>query len=301
MTFIYILIISFSLGLFKNELVTLFNKLLTLFNIKLSNKIMNYFHVFTNTFSLLLKYLFYLSIIYTLFNCLNLYINFDETFINNMAILSFDDLDNLAKTVNDPNLNNTYNNNPSIPYNQIFENMPNAIGATGAYHTAMKVSEHVPTIPGKIFLGAVAAGFTATGVSFGMTLGENLAKQLVKDKTKNNFIQYFISPLDKHTQYPYDLLSQMFLLNSFAVSILIIVFNITIVNYIKNKNILQYLPEFIKSSKMFIIIEYFYNRYIRIWNISSKYILIIAYTIIITDILLIHLGLYCILFIITPS
>jgi hypothetical protein len=224
------------------------------------------------------------------------YIHLD-TIYEHMFIFSFDE--NLTKSVNDPNLNNIYSNNPSIPYNQIIDNIPNAIGATGAYHTAMKVSEHVPTIQGKILVGAIAAGFTATGVSFGMTLGENLAKQLIKDKSKNNFIQYFISPLDKHTQYPYDLLYQMFMLNSFAVSILIILFNISIVNYIKDKNILQYLPDFIKTNKIFIIIEFLYNRYIRIWNIYSKYILIIAYTIIITDILLIHLGLYCILFIIT--
>jgi hypothetical protein len=88
----------------------------------------------------------------------------------------------------------------------------------------------------------------------------------------------------------------MFIMNSFTVSILIVIFNISIVYFIKNKNILQYLPDFIKTSKFYIIIDYFYNRYIRIWNIYSNFILIIAYTIIISDILLIQLGLFCILY-----
>jgi hypothetical protein len=83
-----------------------------------------------------------------------------------MIILSFYDLENLNKTVNDPILNNTYSNNPTIPVNLKIENIPNAIGATGAYHTVMKIYEHVPTVPGKILVGTIAAGFTATGVSF---------------------------------------------------------------------------------------------------------------------------------------
>jgi hypothetical protein len=255
-----------------------------------------YFSFFSNILSFLFKYLFYLYLIYAFYILVDFYIHFDDTFIKNMIIFSFDELENLSNSVNDPILNNTYRNNPSIPFNQIIDNIPNAIGATGAYHTAMKISEHVPGIPGKIIVGTIAAGFTASGVSFGLTLGENYAKKLFNDKTKSNFIQSFLSPLDKHTHFPDNILIEMFIMNSFAVSILIVLFNISIVNYIKNKNILQYLPEFIKSRKIFIIIEYFYNRYIRIWNISSKFIIIIAYIIIITDILLIHLGLYCILY-----
>jgi hypothetical protein len=215
-----------------------------------------------------------------------------------MIIFSFDEFENLSKIVNDPSLNNTYNNNPSIPMNQIINNIPNAIGATGAYHTAMKISEHVPTIPGKILVGGIAAGFTASAISFGMTTGENYGKKFFNDRNNNKFIPslYILPSLDKHDQFPYNYLMEMFIMNSFALSILIINFNIIIVNYIKNKEILKYLPEFIKISKFFIIIEYFYNRYIKIWNISHKYIIIITYIIIIINILLIQLGLFCILY-----
>jgi hypothetical protein len=129
-----------------------------------------------------------------------------------------------------------------------------------------------------------------------MILGEMYAKKIFKYQTKSNFTHYLLPALDKHSQFPYNILQEMFVMNSFAVSILIVLFNISIVNYIKNKNILQYLPDFIKTSKFYIIIDYFYNRYIKIWNIYSKFILIIAYTIIITDILLIKLGLFCILY-----
>ena len=66
-----------------------------------------YFHLFTNIFSFLFKYIFYLYLIYNLYNFLNFYIHFDETFINNMVILSFDDFENLANNVNDLTLNNS--------------------------------------------------------------------------------------------------------------------------------------------------------------------------------------------------
>jgi len=288
---IIIIFIFFILGLFYNDILIIFkNNILSNKNFLLLKNMIHYFkHVFKIIFLILMVYIIYNTIIF--------YLNLDTNY-NDIIKFSFDDLENLSQIVNDPILNNTYSNNPNIPINQIIDNLPNAIGATGAFHTAMKVSEHLPNIPSKIIIGAIAAGFTATGVSFGMTLGELYAKKIFKDQTKNNFIPYFLnlSPLEKHTQFPYNILMEMFILNSFAVSILIVLFNISIVNYIKNKNILQYLPEFIKTSKIFIIIEFFFNRYIRIWNIYSKFILIIAYTIIITDILLIQLGLFCLLY-----
>ena len=286
-----IIFLFFILGLFYNEILIIFkNNILSNKNFLLLKNMIHYFkHVFKIIFLILMVYIIYNTIIF--------YINLD-TINNDIIKFSFYDLENLSQIVNNPILNNTYSNNPNILINQIIDNLPNAIGATGAFHTAMKISEHVPSISSKIIIGTIAAGFTATGLSFGLTLGELYAKNIFKDQTKNNFIPYFLnlSPLDKHNEFPYNILMEMFILNSFAVSILIVLFNISLVNYIKNKNILQYLPEFIKTSKIFIIIEFFFNRYIRIWNIYSKFILIIAYTIIITDILLIQLALFCILY-----
>ena len=288
---IIIIFFFFILGLFYNDILIIFkNNILSNKNFLLLKNMIHYFkHVFKIIFLILMVYIIYNTIIF--------YLNLD-TIYNHIIKFSFYDLENLSQIVNDIILNNTYSNNLNIPINQIIDNLPNAIGATCAFHTAMKISEHVPSIPSKIIIGAIAAGFTATGLSFGITLGELYANKIFKDQTKNNFIPYFLnlSPLEKHTQFPYNILMEMFILNSFAVSILIVLFNISIVNYIKNKNILQYLPEFIKTSKIFIIIEFFFNRYIRIWNIYSKFILIIAYTIIITDILLIQLALFCILY-----
>jgi len=80
----------------------------------------------------------------------------------------------------------------------------------------MKISEHVPTVPGKILVGTIAAGFTVSGVSFVMILGEMYAKINFKDQTKCNFIQYPLPPLDKHTQFPYNILKEMFIMNSFS-------------------------------------------------------------------------------------
>jgi hypothetical protein len=63
----------------------------------------------------------------------------------------------------------------------------------------------------------------------------------------------------------------------------------------QNLNILSYLPNFIKSSKLYTIIEFFFNRYIKIWNMSKKPILIICLICIIINLSLVQLGLYVIL------
>jgi len=55
---------------------------------------------------------------------------------------------------------------------------------------------------------------------------------------------------------------------------ILVIFNILIVDHIKNINILNYLPNFIKSTKLYIIIEFFFNRYIKIWNMSKTQFLL---------------------------
>jgi len=285
MTYIYILIISFSLGLFKNELVTLFNKLLTLFNIKLSNKIMNYFHVFTNTFSLLFKYLFYFYITYKLFSFIIIYIDYKYVLSN------FDDLVNLSN-----NEYNIINNNTTNIYSvdKAVEQLPRAIATYGAYKAGMSVAKNAPTLSGKIVTAALVAGTTAGAVSFGTVLGENLAK----DMFKNKFLFTMVTLIPNHSHlniYPYNLLPDMYLMNSCCIGFFVVIFNIILVEYIKPVNILSYLPSIIKHSRIYFLIEFFFNRYITIWNKSKKPILIVSLICIIINLSLIQLGLYIII------
>jgi len=114
----------------------------------------------------------------------------------------------------------------------------------------------------------------------------------------NNFIPNIFnnSKLDKHDIFPYNYLIDMLFLNTFCISFLIIIFNIFLVDYIKNLNILNYLPNFIKASKLYTIIEFLYTRYIKIWSISKKPILIISYFFIFIHIIIIQICLNIILY-----
>ena len=108
---IYIIFLFFLLGLFQNNIINLINKFISIIFKNNLSLLKSIFHFFISIFSFLFKYLFYLYLIYNLYNFLNFYIHFDEAFINNIVILSFDDLVNLANSVNDPKINNS-NNTP---------------------------------------------------------------------------------------------------------------------------------------------------------------------------------------------
>src|SRR5579859_529426 len=84
-------------------------------------------------------------------------------------------------------------------------------------------------------------------------------------------------------------------LYSMYIGLFIVILNILIVDHIKNINILSYLTNFIKSSKFYTIIEFFFNRYITIWSKSKKPILIISLICIFINLFFIQLGLYIII------
>lgn len=54
----------------------------------------------------------------------------------------------------------------------------------------------------------------------------------------------------------------MLTINMSCFSFLFIIMNIFIVDYIKNKNLLNYLPDFIKNNKIYSVIEFIYNIYL---------------------------------------
>lgn len=160
-----IIIISFLVGLFNKELTSLINSILK-HPLIMYTSLKEYFHLFTNIFSFLFlfKYIFYLYLIYNLYNFLNFYIHFDETFINNMVILSFDDFKNLANNVNDPTLNNS--SHTPINYNNLIDNLPKTIAGYDAYKVGMEVSKNVPSIGGKALVTASAGVLAAGSITF---------------------------------------------------------------------------------------------------------------------------------------
>lgn len=287
MTDIYIIIFSFSLGLFKHEILTLFNKLFTFLNIKFSNKILNFFHVFTNTFSILFKYLFYLYIIYKIFSVIYNYIYIDYNYV----LSNFDDLVNLST-----NEYNVINNNTTNIYNvdKVIEQVPKAVATYGAYKAGMSVAKNAPTLSGQILTAALVAGTTAGAVSFGTMVGENLAKDMFKNKFL--FTMVTLIPNSSHLNiYPYSLLPDMYLMNSCCIGLFLVILNIILVEYIQPMNLLNYLPSIIKHSRIYFLIEFFFNRYITIWNKSKKPILIVSLICIIINLSFVQLGLYIII------
>ncbi len=290
---IFLLIISFFfiLGLLHLQIINIINKLFSFLfknNIILKNKLIYYKNIFFNIF----KILIYLLLLYALYLTILKYNEFDS----NMIFFKFDDLENLAKTVNDSV--NITNNNP-INLDKVIEHLPNTLGALGAYKAGMKVAKHVPTVGGKAIVTALVAGTTAGAVTFSTHLGENLAKNTIVKS--NKFILDIFTNNSIHSNinldvFPYNLLSDMLILNSCCIGFFMVIFNILIVDHIKNINILNYLPNFIKSTKLYTIIEFFFNRYIKIWNMSKKPILIISLICIIINLSLVQLGLYLILY-----
>jgi hypothetical protein len=105
-----------------------------------------------------------------------------------------------------------------------------------------------------------------------------------------------ISNNKSHEIFPYNYLIDLLFLNTYCISFLLIIFNIFIVDYIKNKNLLNYLPDFIKATKLYTIIEFLFNRFLKIWSISKKPILIISYFFIIIHIIIIQICLIIILY-----
>jgi hypothetical protein len=181
------ILISFLLGVFHTELFSLMSSILKHPQIMYTSST-HYFNFFSNIFSFLFKYIFYLYLIYTLYNFLNFYIHFDDTFLNNMAILSFDDLVNLStneyKIIN----NNTTNVN-SYNVDKIIEHVPRAIATYGEYKAGMSVAKNVPNIGTKALVIASIGALSAGSITFGSIIDEELANRVFKNK--NNFIQIF--------------------------------------------------------------------------------------------------------------
>jgi len=178
---INIIILFFFLGFFQNSFIKLFNNFISFIfknNISLQKSINHYLIIILNILFKVYQFIIIIFIIYSLYLTIKYYNNFDLTYLKNINILSFDDFENLSKTVNDPNLNNTNININSFNIEKILDNFDfkGGLSAAGAYKVGMEASKHVNNIGAKILVGGIAAGYTATAVSLGLKVGEDLSK-----------------------------------------------------------------------------------------------------------------------------
>jgi hypothetical protein len=285
------IIISFLLGLFHTEFVSLMNSILKHPMIVYTSP---YFNFIINIFSFIFKYLFYFYLIYTLYYFLNFYINFDEIFINNMAILSFDDLDNFSKTID----NTTPPSLPNWNIDIIVENIPKGVASYGAYKLAMESSKIVPSIGGKFLIGAIAAVTTILATSFSLTAGEIISKKYFESKNKTKFILDIFNNnnIDNLDTLHYKLLLDMSHLLNFDFSFFFILLNLIIVDSIKHKNILDYIPSFLRYTKLLKLIEFIWNRYIQFWSKSRSFMFILSSIFMFFILVLLKLGFYIIFY-----
>jgi hypothetical protein len=285
----YIILFSFSLGLFQIDLVLLIKYILRQ-NIIFYTKLTALCNIIKNTLSFLFKYLLYFYILYILFSFINNYIDINYKII----LFNFDDLVNLSNNEYNVINNNTTNIN-TFDIDKTIEHVPRAIATYGAYKAGISVAKNIPNIGTKALVIASIGALSDGSVTFGSIIGEELANRVFKDK--NNFIQFFNNSNNINLDlFPYNLLFTMLTINISCLSFLFIIINIFIVDYIKNKNLLNYLPNFIKKHKIYSIIEFLYNRYLKLWSISKKPILIISFIGLFIGLFIIQLGFYIILY-----
>lgn len=285
----------FMLGIFFNDIIYFLNKYILIFidknlqkNKILSLFIKNKYIIYKyklNSLSSWIKILFFLNILYYIFKILYNILIIDLKDINYMSDNNINNTNNNSINVNNPNLNiNTPNVKITIP-----GVLPSIIGAA-SIRAGMQVAKHVPSIGGKIAATAGTAAFVAGATSFGQNIGTNSANVLTKGTSNtgdniNKFLPDIINLIDLNSltgkvegleTYPLSLLKDMLLINYSSILFLILMFNVFIAIFFKNKDISNNLPKWIikNDNKISKFIKIFINKYIQIWYRSKNFILI---------------------------
>lgn len=162
-----------------------------------------------------------------------------------------------------------------------------------------------------VVVGATA-GITTGITAFAQRLGTSAADVITKSNPNSNkSVSNFLPDLNidwtifkGHVigldQFPLNLVQDMVVINTSAILFLFIILNVYIAITIKdsNINIFNYLPKWLDPSvnKLGKLIQFFLNRYIRIWYGSRKFILIVSWFMLLLGLLTIQLGLVLILY-----
>lgn len=300
-------------------------------NLYLGFKIKKYYLKFKNlSFPIILLILFIFFLIF--FYILNY---FDLIFINYDLNLDLFNLMNDENNQTDKNIPSTNINNKvetEVGKAEITVNHPRfnlkssvkdistmsaAASSAGGAAVALKAAQQAPlSPPGKLALGiGIYSGIqlgtvlTAKGLQKNNSetvKGDSSTKNLIQDLTNNNkdsdlknlsndnFIVNIFkdSRLDeKFTDFPLNCLSELYGLVNLELLFLLIIFNTIIANYLINIDFKKYMPD----NKFFRFLNYFIQRYIKLWSNSKKYILIISWIMIFYCVILSKLGFYFII------
>jgi hypothetical protein len=181
-------------------------------------------------------------------------------------------IQNIQNTVN----NSTLNVNAPITVPGVAEG---AIAA-GAIKAGIEIAKRIPSPAGKIVGGALATLAVTAAAKIGGKTGDIISNSLDNTSNVTKFLpsfELFIRKVEGLDKYPLNLLEDMSLLNTLSISFLFLILNSLIAIYIKDKDIFVYLPKNIKlESKLGKFIKLMVNRYINIWYVSSKFVLILS-------------------------
>jgi len=228
-------------------------------------------------------------------NDINLNVGEDNTPSNtnkvNSTISSKVDVAEGSVNINNPNVGIT------IPKSAI-NNMVAAGSSIGAVTAGLKVAKNFGGTPStKIVLGTATAVATQASTAI-MSNYLNSTENNDSINNSNNFINNTINnnltdniPKNILNEFPFNNLPHVDMLINTELVLLIVFFNIFIVNNLTQLNYSKYIP----NNKFGKLLNIFINRYISIWSKSNKFILIYTWILLFICIIITKICIYSIL------
>jgi len=189
----------------------------------------------------------------------------------------------IKNTVNNPNLTvNTPGVTVYVP------GVLDGLLAATAIKAGMDVAKSVPSPTGTFIVGAASALAIGSASKLCLKIGEHLGDK-VSSSLDNNQSSKFLPSLELLT-------GKVEGLTSSALVFLVLMLNVFIATYLKDKDIFLILPNWINPNNILgRIIKFSFNRYINIWYTSRKFVLIISWIMLLFCLLIVKLGLIIIL------
>lgn len=176
---------------------------------------------------------------------------------------------------NDINNNSVILNNPHITINipqEVAEKFVNGIALAAGAKIGLEIVKISPNI------GIKAAAAFAGALSL-TQIKESITKIYNNTSNKDNSSKYLYTNESTNSntydlsEYPLNLIDDLIVYNSLSFVFLAIIFNSFLAIYLKDFNIDIYLP-LNSPNKLIKILRFLYDRFIRIWLSSSKFLII---------------------------
>lgn len=236
------------------------------------------------------KFIFIFLILFSIFTCLS-YLGFNLISLNpslsweldfNSYMLGDNNSSN-SNVINTSIEDNTVNiNNPNVNLNvssssaKAINNLAGVLSATGGATLGYNVAKSIPGSPAvKLGLGLGTMGAVqATGLVIGKYLNSQSTSTISKDnKLINDIVTNGIAE-NKFDEYPLNLLPELNTLINVEMIVMSVIFNLFLANFISNIDFNKYISN---ESKLGKICHILIKRYIRIWNKTSKGLMIYSW------------------------